>query len=223
MASRPPRYGAPITLEEAKQVMAAAEAEANRNEWPMVIAITDNAGRLVMLHRLDDAQNGSIIIAQEKARTAVDFKRPTKALQDAIAQGGMHLRLLRAPNALPMEGGIPIIRNGEIIGEIGVSGMSSDHRSPRREWPRSSPERLVLEGATACLTGCPRAVERFEGKQLPQTKLWNAIAFLASPPAYQGPLHTAARESLDWNLHLQPVSSARTARLTEQRHHYRTL
>ena len=126
MASRPLRYGAPITLDEAKRVMVAAEAEANRNEWPMVIAITDNAGRLVMLHRLDDAQNGSIIIAQEKARTAVDFKRPTKAFQDAIAQGGMHLRLLRAPNALPMEGGIPIIRNGEIIGAIGVSGMSSD-------------------------------------------------------------------------------------------------
>jgi glc operon protein GlcG len=126
MASTPIRYGAAITLDEAKRVMAAAEAEANRNQWPMVIAIVDTAGRLVMFHRMDQAQNGSIVIAPEKARTAVDFKRPTKALRDAIAQGGMHLRLLRAPNALPMEGGVPIIRNGEIIGAIGVSGMSSD-------------------------------------------------------------------------------------------------
>jgi glc operon protein GlcG len=126
MASTPMRYGAAITLDEAKRVMAAAEAEAERNGWPMVIAIVHTAGRLVMLHRMDQAQNGSLVIAPEKARTAVDFKRPTKALQDAIAQGGMHLRLLGAPNALPMEGGVPIIRNGEIIGAIGVSGMSSD-------------------------------------------------------------------------------------------------
>jgi glc operon protein GlcG len=126
MASSPLRYGAPITLEMAKRVMAAAEAEANRNQWPMVIAIVDAAGRLVMLHRIDHAQNGSLLIAPEKARTAVDFKRPTKALQDAVAQGGVHLRLLSAPNALPMEGGIPIIKDGEIIGGIGVSGMSSD-------------------------------------------------------------------------------------------------
>jgi len=132
VASRPLRYGAPITLEEAKRVMAAAEAEANRNEWPMVIAITDNAGRLVMLHRLDDAQNGSIIIAQEKARTAVDFKRPTKALQDAIAQGGMHLRLLRAPN------GGAAFRSSAMERSSARSGSPAcrptrTHRSPRRE------------------------------------------------------------------------------------------
>jgi glc operon protein GlcG len=126
MAASPMRYGAPITLEEAKRVMAAAEAEANRNQWPMVIAVVDNAGRLVMQHRMDHAQNGSNIIAPEKARTAVDFKRATKALQDAVAQGGVHLRLLGAPNILPMEGGVPIVRDGEIIGGIGVSGMSSD-------------------------------------------------------------------------------------------------
>ena len=126
MATAPLRYGAPITLEAAKRVMAAAEAEAGRNQWPMVIAIVDTAGHLLMLHRMDNAQNGSILIAPEKARTAVDFKRPTKALQDAVAQGGMHLRILGARNALPMEGGVPIIKDGEIIGGIGVSGMSSD-------------------------------------------------------------------------------------------------
>jgi glc operon protein GlcG len=119
-------YGAAITLDEARRVMAAAEAEALRNRWPMAIAIVDPAGRLVMFHRMDQAQNGSIVIAPEKARTAVDFKRPTKALQDAIAEGGVHLRLLSAPNALAMEGGVPIIRDGKIIGGIGVSGMSSN-------------------------------------------------------------------------------------------------
>jgi len=126
MASTPLRYGTPITLDAARRVMAAAEAEAARNQWPMVIAIVDTAGHLVMLHRMDQAQNGSIVIAPEKARTAVDFKRPTKVFQDAVAQGGVHLRLLGTPNALPMEGGVPIIKDGEIIGGIGVSGMSSD-------------------------------------------------------------------------------------------------
>ena len=126
MAGPPRRYGGAITLELAKKVMAAAEAEAKRNQWPMVIAIVDTAGLLVMLHRMEQAQNASLLLSQEKARTAVDFKRPTKALQDAVAQGGANLRLLGAPNLLPMEGGVPIIMDGEIIGAVGVSGMSSD-------------------------------------------------------------------------------------------------
>ena len=126
MPASPMRYGTSITLEEAKRVMAGAEAEAQRNQWPMVIAIVDTAGLLVMLHRMDHAQNGSLAIAPGKAETAVNFKRPTKALQDAIAQGGANLKLLTAPNAVLMEGGVPIVRNGEIIGAIGVSGMSSD-------------------------------------------------------------------------------------------------
>src|SRR6185503_16381640 len=92
MAGPPMRYGAAITLELAKRVMAAAEAEAKRNQWPMVIAIVDTAGLLVMLHRVEQAQNASVLLSQEKARTAVDFKRSTKALQDAIAQGGANLR-----------------------------------------------------------------------------------------------------------------------------------
>ena len=126
MAGPPMRYGTAITLELAKKVMAAAEAEAKRNQWPMVIAIVDTAGLLVMLHRMEQAQNASVLLSQEKARTAVDFKRPTKALQDAVGQGGANLRLLGAPNLLAMEGGVPIIKDGEIIGAVGVSGMSSD-------------------------------------------------------------------------------------------------
>lgn len=96
----PPQYGAPITLEAAKRVMAAAETEANANGWPMVIAIVDTGGHLMMLHRIDHAQNGSVEIARRKAETAVNFKRPTKVFEDAIAQGGMHLRKALQPPSL---------------------------------------------------------------------------------------------------------------------------
>ena len=121
----PPRYGAPITLEAAKRVMAAAEAEAHANGWPMVIAIVDTGGHLIMLHRIDHAQNGSVDIARRKAETAVNFKRPTKVFEDAIAQGGMHLRMLAMGTLLPLEGGLPIIQNDKVVGAIGVSGMQS--------------------------------------------------------------------------------------------------
>ena len=123
---RPLEYGAPISLERAKAVMEAAEAEARANDWPMVIAIVDSGGQLTMLHRVDHAQHGSIVIAQEKARCAVDFKRPTKAFEDAVAQGGFNLRVLATPGMLPLEGGVPLIAGGTIIGAIGVSGMRSN-------------------------------------------------------------------------------------------------
>ena len=122
---RPLDYGAPISLEAAKRVMAAAEAEAHANDWPMVIAIVDSGGNLVMLHRLDHAQHGSVLIAQEKARCAVNFKRPTKAFEDALAEGGHNLRILAAPGMMPLEGGQPLIAGGKIVGAVGVSGMRS--------------------------------------------------------------------------------------------------
>ena len=123
---RPLEYGAPISLEQAKGVMAAAEAEARANDWPMVIAIVDSGGHLVMLHSFDHAQHGSVAIAQEKARCAVNFKRPTKAFEDAVAQGGLNLRILATPGMLPLEGGLPLIAGGRIVGAIGVSGMRSN-------------------------------------------------------------------------------------------------
>lgn len=123
---RPLEYGAPISLEQAKGVMAAAEAEARANDWPMVIAIVDSGGHLVMLHSFDHAQHGSVAIAQEKARCAVNFKRPTKAFEDAVAQGGLNLRILAAPGMVPLEGGLPLIAGGRIVGAIGVSGMRSN-------------------------------------------------------------------------------------------------
>jgi uncharacterized protein GlcG (DUF336 family) len=122
---RPIEYGAPISLETAKAVMAAAEAEARANDWPMVVAIVDSGGHLVMLHSRDQAQHGSIVVAEEKARCAVNFKRATKLLEDAVTQGGVNLRLLATPGAVPLEGGVPLMAGGKIVGAIGVSGMRS--------------------------------------------------------------------------------------------------
>jgi uncharacterized protein GlcG (DUF336 family) len=120
----PADYGAPISLEQAKKVMAGAEAEAKKNRWNVVIAILDSGGQLVMLQRLDGAQWGSIDIAREKAKSAVALRRPTKALQDLIAQGGANLRLLNIGYSV-LEGGIPIVVGGKIIGGVGVSGVTS--------------------------------------------------------------------------------------------------
>jgi uncharacterized protein GlcG (DUF336 family) len=122
----PPKtpYGAPISFQEAKKAMAAAEAEAIENEWGVAIAVIDSGGNLVMLHRLDNAQLSSIRIAEAKARTSVEFRRPTKALEDAVAGGGLGLRVLTF-GACVAEGGVPIIVDGKIVGAIGVSGVAS--------------------------------------------------------------------------------------------------
>ena len=122
----PPMYGPPITLEQAKKVMAGAEAEAIKNKWGMVITILDSGGNLVMTHRLDGAQFGSLDVARDKAYSAVAFRRPTKVFQDLVAQGGANLRLLKLSGASVLEGGIPIVVDGKLIGAIGVSGATSD-------------------------------------------------------------------------------------------------
>ena len=121
----PPAYGTPIALEQAKKVMAGAEAEAKKNNWPVVIAILDSGGQVVMVQRLDNAQWGSVEVAKDKARSAVAFRRPTKVFQDAIGQGGVNLRLLQLNGASVLEGGIPTIVGDKVVGGIGVSGVSS--------------------------------------------------------------------------------------------------
>ena len=118
-------YGPPISLADAKRVIEAAEDEASANQWAMVIAVADSTGHLVALHRMDHAQFGSLPIAQAKALTAVSFKRPTKIFEEAVAQGGLGLRLLSTPGLCPLEGGIPLLRDGKVIGAIGVSGAQS--------------------------------------------------------------------------------------------------
>ena len=124
LAGTPVTYGPPIDLKTAKLVMAAAEAKATENGWPVVIAIVDSGAHLVCLERLDGTQLGSIEIAQRKAVTAAKFRKPTKFWEDRIAKGGVDLKLLKL-NGFPMEGGLPIIVDGKCIGAIGVSGVTS--------------------------------------------------------------------------------------------------
>jgi len=118
-------YGAPITLDQAKKAMAAAEAEAKKNNWNVAIYIVDSGGHVVMVQRLDGTQLASIRIAEGKARTAVEFRRPTKALEDVIAGGGAGLRYFTVREVNLMEGGVPIVVDGKIVGGIGVSGVDS--------------------------------------------------------------------------------------------------
>ena len=121
----PPPYGPAITLETAKKVMAAAEAEAARNNWPFVIAIIDSGGHLVMLQKSDQVQLASIPLAEGKAQTALAFKMPSKVLEDVLIAGGPGLRLTALKNITPIDGGLPIIAEGAIVGAIGVSGALS--------------------------------------------------------------------------------------------------
>ncbi|HYR70216.1 MAG TPA: heme-binding protein [Candidatus Acidoferrum sp.] len=123
-AQAPPPYGPGITLDQAKKVMAGAEAEAKKNSWPVVITILDSGGNLVMTQRLDGAQFGSVEVAREKAYSAVAFRRPTKVFEDLVAQGGANLRILRLSGAMPLDGGWPIVIDGKIAGGIGVSGVT---------------------------------------------------------------------------------------------------
>ncbi len=112
-----------LTLEAAKKVAAAAEAEARKNNWTVVIAIVDDGGHLVYLQRIDGTQTGSIEVAIQKARTSQAFRRPTKVFEDAIAGGRNALIALHG--ALPLEGGLPIMVGGQMDGAIGVSGVKS--------------------------------------------------------------------------------------------------
>jgi glc operon protein GlcG len=120
-----PPYGPAITLDDAKRAMAAAELEAAKNSWQVAITILDSGANLVMFHKFDNTQLASIGASEGKARTAVTFKRPSKALDDAIAAGGAGLRLLAVKDITPLEGGLPIVIDGKIVGAIGVSGALS--------------------------------------------------------------------------------------------------
>jgi len=117
-------YGPPITLEQAKKAMAAAEAEASKNKWSMTIVILDSGCNPVMMHRADGAQLAAPQVAHEKAYTACAYKRPTKALQDALAKGAADWRYLTFPRMIAADGGLPIVVDGRIIGAIGVSGAT---------------------------------------------------------------------------------------------------
>src|SRR5215470_1933302 len=123
----PNPYGPPISNTDAKKAAAAALAEAAKNHWNMAVAVVDPNGTLVYYEKMDNTQLGSADVAIEKARSAARFKRPTKAFQDALAQGGAGLRILGIKGAVPVEGGVPLVADGKMVGAIGVSGDSSDH------------------------------------------------------------------------------------------------
>ena len=118
-----PTYGTAINLETAKRIAAAAVVEAKKNNWPVAIAIVDNHGVLVYYEMLDDTQTAGAHVAVEKARTSAMFRRPTKVFEDGVAGG--RVAILGLTGAMPIEGGIPIIAAGKVIGAIGVSGVTS--------------------------------------------------------------------------------------------------
>src|ERR1700733_6236747 len=115
-------YGPPISLDQAKRAMAAAELEAAKNSLQVAITILDSGGNWVMFHRFDNAQLSATTVSEGKARTSLEFKRPSKALDDAIAGGGAGMRLLALKNITPIEGGLPLILDGKIIGATGGDG-----------------------------------------------------------------------------------------------------
>lgn len=126
LGQMPNPYGAPVGLESAKKAAAAAVAEARKNNWTMAVAITDAAGDLVYFEKMDGTQTGSVNVAIGKARSAALFKRPGKVFQDIVAGGGGGLRILGLEGAVPIEGGIPLVMDGKIVGAIGLSGGTGD-------------------------------------------------------------------------------------------------
>ena len=124
MAQERPPYGQEIGADLAKKIAAGAVAESKKNGWRMAIAIVDNHGFLVYYERMVDTQTASVQIALDKAKTAATFRRPSKAFEDGIAKG--RVALLGLTGATPIEGGVPIMTGGKVIGGIGVSGANSD-------------------------------------------------------------------------------------------------
>ena len=112
-----------LTLAAAKRIATAAQYEAAKNNWNMFIAILDDGGNLMYLERMDEAQLGSLEVSIAKARSAIYFKRPTKAFEDAVTGG--RAVIMKIPNAVPVEGGLPLMAYGKTVGAIGISGASS--------------------------------------------------------------------------------------------------
>jgi glc operon protein GlcG len=113
-----------LTLEAARKVAAAAEAEARKNNWSVAVAVVDDGGLLVLFQRLDGTKLVAIDIAVRKARTAVYFQSETKALEEEVTKG--RTALLPIDGFMPLEGGVPLIVEGQLVGAIGVSGVTGE-------------------------------------------------------------------------------------------------
>ncbi len=112
-----------LTLDDAKRIAIAAEIEAQKNGWRVVVAVVDDGGHLLYLQRDHETQWGSVDTAIMKAHAAVAFQRPTKASEDAVLSGRLiHLAL---PGVIPAEGGVPLVRDDVVIGGLGISGVRS--------------------------------------------------------------------------------------------------
>jgi len=125
-AAAAPEYGPNITLDLARRAIAGAIAEARRLNLPSAVAVVDTSGMLVAFEKMDNTQNGSVAAAQDKAVSAALYRRPTKAFQDALARGGIGLRILTLRGANAVEGGIPLAVGGHIVGAIGASGGTAE-------------------------------------------------------------------------------------------------
>lgn len=118
-------YGLSLTLADAKTIATAALKEAAANQWTMAVAVVDPHGDLVYFEKMDDTPLGSTVVCQDKAKSAARFKRATKVFQDMLAAGGEGLRVLRIKGAVPVEGGVPVLRDGKVVGAVGLSGGTS--------------------------------------------------------------------------------------------------
>ena len=112
-----------LTLDVAKNIAAAAEKHARENKWDVCIAIVDDGGHLVYFQRMDNVQTGSVLVSQEKAKTACAFKRPSKVFEQGIIEG--RTALVALPGATPLEGGLPLTVDGVVVGAIGISGVTA--------------------------------------------------------------------------------------------------
>ena len=121
-----PQYGTSINLDDAKKAIAAGQVEARKHGWPVAIAILDTAGMLVAYEKMDNTQTASIQVAIDKGRSAAIYRRPTKVFEDLVAKGGAGVRVMNLRDASTVDGGLPIVVGGKIIGGIGVSGVASD-------------------------------------------------------------------------------------------------
>ncbi|MBM3568078.1 MAG: heme-binding protein [Alphaproteobacteria bacterium] len=125
-AAQVPEYGTTVNLAQAKAAIAAGQAEAAKNKWPVAIAVVDNHGFLVAYEKMDGTQNASVQVAIDKAVSAAIYRRSTKVFQDLVAGGGAGTRVMGLRGASVVEGGLPIMVGGKIVGGIGVSGVTSD-------------------------------------------------------------------------------------------------
>ncbi len=121
-----PQYGTSINLEMARKAVAAGQVEARKHGWPVAIAILDTAGNLVAYEKMDNTQTASIQVAIDKGRSAAIYRRPTKVFEDIVAKGGAGLRVMNLRDASVVEGGLPLVVDGKVIGGIGVSGVNAD-------------------------------------------------------------------------------------------------